>query len=514
MRQLLLAAALALAACGSYATVDLAVPIEPSFSSDPVVLSGEITRADHQTYKEIPFTVPAGAKRINVDFTYAKDNRTVIDLGLRDPNGQRGWSGGNKSSFTIGLLNATPSYRSGILPPGEWKLVLGVPNIREGQTAAYKATITFESFQEQAFDVDLMGWDITRALSPAPSWRRGDFHTHTAHSDGSCDVAGTRGPCPATRTFEAARDAGLDFVVVTDHNTITQLNNIRFEQDRYPKTLLIPGTEITTFNGHANAIGNTDFLDFQLGSPRLPTLAKLFDQVDAAGGFLSINHPSLPSGEACMGCGWTVKDTDWSRVTAIEVVNGSGMRTGGPEGPLSGIRFWDNLLKQGHRITAIGGSDNHDATDRTGAKQPPIGSPTTVVYASELSNKGIIAGVKSGRVFLDVAGLPTATLEIKALVDRQTTDMGGEIKLADNRSAFIDVVTTNLPANAKVSVVPFNVAITQPTQLPAPGNSNKRLVSFTAKLSPGATSGYIRPEVRDPDGKLLLLLGNPIYIRR
>lgn len=167
-------------------------------------------------------------------------------------------------------------------------------------------------------------------LSPATGWYRGDFHMHTGHSDGSCEVGGVRGPCPPVRTFEAARDAGLDFAAITDHNTITQLDAIKFARADFPNTLLIPGTEITTFNGHANVIGNTDFLDFQLGSPRLPTLAKLFDEAEAQGAFVSVNHPGLPSGEICMGCGWTVKDTDWSRVTAIEVANGSSSAMAAP----------------------------------------------------------------------------------------------------------------------------------------------------------------------------------------
>lgn len=86
--------------------------------------------------------MPPGTKFIAVAFSYNKDNRTVIDLGLRDPQGQRGWSGGNKDRFTVGNISATPSYRAGPIQPGEWKLILGIPNVRENQTATYEATIT------------------------------------------------------------------------------------------------------------------------------------------------------------------------------------------------------------------------------------------------------------------------------------------------------------------------------------------------------------------------------------
>lgn len=475
------------------------------------MLTGEITRADHQTYREIPFTVPAGVKRITVDFAYTgKDQKTVIDIGLRDSHGQRGWSGGNKSHFEVAETSATPSYQPGAIQPGAWKLVLGIPNIREGQTANYTATVSFSATEEMG----TQRADVYRpvVLSTEAGWRRGDFHTHTAHSDGSCDVSGSRAPCPAAQTFNAARDGGLDFVAITDHNTLTQLADISHAQVQYPKTLLIPGTEVTTFNGHANVVGLNRFVDFQLGSPRLPELAKLFDAVEAQGAFISVNHPSLPSGEVCMGCGWTVKDTDWSRVDAIEVVNGSTLRTSGPESGFSGIAFWDKLLKQGHRITAIGGSDNHDATDVTGAKQSPIGKPTTVVYASELSTKGIVDGVKSGRVFVDVVGLPGANLEMRTLVSK--VHMGGVSTFQDGDSQTINVSFDNAPADARLTLIWDGIAVEDVTRI-QPTSSNPDLQFFFVEVQakPGADHGYIRAEIRDAEGKLLLL-GNPIYFRR
>ena len=478
----------------------------------PLVLTGEITRADHQTYREIPFIVPVGVKQITVEFSYTgKDQKTVIDLGLRDPQSQRGWSGGNKTRFEVGETSATPSYRPGPIQPGEWKLVLGIPNIRDGQTASYTATVSFSASEAAGKAITPYSPVV---LSTEPGWRRGDFHVHTAHSDGSCDVAGTRGPCPATHTFDAARDAGLDFVAITDHNTLTQLADIAAAQKQYPKTLLIPGTEVTTFNGHANAVGLSQFVDFQLGSPRLPTLAKLFDEADAQGAFVSVNHPSLPSGEVCMGCGWTVKDTDWSRVAAIEVVNGSTLRTSGAEGGFSGIAFWDRLLKEGHHITAIGGSDNHDATDVTGAKQSPVGKPTTVVYANDLSARGIVEGVKSGRVFVDVAGMPGATLEMDAYLDRQSVEMGGELRLPDGKSAMLSITIGGMPGNVTLAFGSDNVVLTNRTQVaPPPSRHDMMFVVASASLAPGADHGYIRPEVRDAAGKLLLL-GNPIYFVR
>ena len=494
MRIALLAAALALAACTS------APPPQPA----PITLAGAITRADHQTYRELPFTVPPGTTRISIDFSYDKDNRTVIDLGLRDPQGLRGWSGGNKSHIEIGADTATPSYAPGPIQPGTWKLILGIPNIRDGQTSPYKANITFSTTPTTAAAPIAY---TPPTLTTGPAWRRGDFHAHTAHSDGSCDIDAARAPCPAIRTFEAARDAGLDFIAITDHNTITQLADIAAQQRNFPKTLLIPGTEITTFLGHANVIGNTSVLDFQLGSSHLPTLAKLFDEAAAQDAFVSINHPGMPSGEICMGCGWTA-DTDWSRVTAIEVANGASIRA---IGPAAGVSFWDNLLKQGYRITAIGGSDNHDATDRAGARQPPIGFPATVVYNNGLSSKAIIEGVRSGRVFIDLANLPGATLDMEAEAGAKSVPMGGELGLGPGETARVVITRLNLPRDSELVLSTNNLDISDHVALESPVASRSR-IQVMATLKPGATAGYVRPEIRDAAGKLLML-GNPIYVR-
>ena len=84
-----------------------------------LVLKGDVTGAQHKTYFDVPFTVPAGVHRISVDFHYTgKDQRATLDLGIADPQRFRGESGGNKSHFTISETDATPSYLPGEIPAG------------------------------------------------------------------------------------------------------------------------------------------------------------------------------------------------------------------------------------------------------------------------------------------------------------------------------------------------------------------------------------------------------------
>ncbi len=59
---------------------------------------------------------------------------------------------------------------------------------------------------------------------------------------------------------------GLDFIAVTDHNTISQYDALRELQPYFDQLLFIPGREVTTFQGHANVFGITRFVDYRIGT--------------------------------------------------------------------------------------------------------------------------------------------------------------------------------------------------------------------------------------------------------
>jgi hypothetical protein len=460
----------------------------PPGVSHTIILSGTLTDADLATYREVLFTVPPGARSITITLDHdGREARTTIDTGLRDPHGFRGWSGSNKSTIFIAENESTPSFRAGPLTPGTWALILGIPAIRPGVTTNYEATITFNAKPE--------------AAEASSGWRRGDFHAHTGHSDASCaNSEGVRLPCPVHETLDAALRAKLDFVSVTDHNTFAQNNAIRELAPFYPGLTIVRGAEITTFQGHANALGVADAVDFQLGHARLPKLDPLFDQIEAQGGILSINHPALPSGSLCMGCGWTV-ETDWSRVTAIEVVNGDGVRRGIHEGAMSGIAFWEKLLREGHRLIAIGGSDNHDPTDDKGERQSPMGKPATIVWTNGDAEADIIAGVKAGRAYLDIDNIPGRLLDVTATANGSTGHMGGELTLAAQETAAVTVELSGA-TGARLQAHSHNITV----ELAHPG-------AYTAQLASGVSSGWLRFDVRDAEDRLLMV-GNPVWFKR
>lgn len=409
------------------------------------ILTGTINHADFQRFRRVPFTVPRGTARIVVAFDYdQREAKTVIDLGIDDMHGFRGASGGNKADFTIGESDATPSYLPGRIQAGRWHLVLAAPNIRADVTARWQAKLWFLKAGETL---------PSPVVDRGPGWYRGDLHLHTAHSDGTCvSQSSKRVPCPLFRTLETAAARGLDFVAITDHNTTSAHAAMREAAPYFDRLLLIPGREITTFFGHFNIFGVTEPIDYRITPGGTVTFNAIADRVHALGGLVSINHPGLPSGEACMGCGWTMPDADLARVDAIEVVNGGAARLpGGVDGPLSGAPFWRQMMSGGRQVTAIGGSDNHDAL------QPPkelgsIGRPTTIVRAQGLSQAAILAGIRSGRVFIDMDGGAASMLDLRVAAGDREAAMGGKLAAASD-TPIVARLTVDAPPGSRLELL-------------------------------------------------------------
>jgi hypothetical protein len=200
-----------------------------------------------------------------------------------------------------------------------------------------------------------------------------------------------------------------------------------------------------------------------------------------------------------MGCGWRA-DVDMSRVAAIEAVNG-----GSESGPYSGIPFWEAALKSGYRPTAIGGSDNHDA-QLAFDKPASVGSPTTVVYANQLSSAAILAGIRSGRVFIDLTASKDRMLDVFAEASGRRANMGEALTISRGG----EVIVSSHVVACQGSVLRILVDGAQdPAIAPAAIASSDQ--TLTARWRSDGLRHWLRAEVLSPEGKLQVL-GNPIYI--
>lgn len=386
-------------------------PLQPTSAGSTITLTGQLTVADYERIIERTFDVPVGTRRIDLTLTASgAEQRTVIDLGLRDPDGPRGWSGGRTSHVTVSRLSATPGYLPGSIPPGQWSVLLGVPNIRADRHDSYTVTVTLSG--------DDSGGERP-VLRDGPGWFVGDLHTHSQHSDGRGRAqSGTGVPAPVHRVLDQAIARGLDFVALSDHNTASHWLDVDRLQPYYDHLLLLHSREITTYRGHANTVGERTFADFRLPSPAASP-AEMLRPIAATGAFVSINHPTAPDDERCMGCGWNVlDDATRSVVHGVEVVNGDTRN-----GPLYGWPLWASLLNRGWRLTAVGGSDDHTPDDDADRM---IGTPATVVWAEALSEEAIVAGLKSGRVYLRTRGAAGPSIDMDARAAQEVYPMGAE----------------------------------------------------------------------------------------
>lgn len=458
-------------------------------------IEGTLTAADRLTWIERPFDVPAGTERIDVETTFTDGDRgTALEFGLYDPVRFRGASRYSKTRFFVTRIAATASYSAGELQPGRWRLLIGVPSIRDGVISKYhvRVRLTPEGPGQPAVSELASGSAVS-----GPRWFQGDLHTHTLHSDGygCADGRGGAGPCAVHQVIDAAVRRGLDFVAVTDHNTTSHHQDLATLQSQHDRLLLLRGQEVTSFYGHANIFGTSEIVDFRIGHPGI-TASTVFAQARALGGLLVVNHPARETGEKCTGCGWSAPDTDWSQVEVLEVLN---MFT--VTGPTAGEPFWHARLNEGHRITGVGGSDDHGASTRAGSA---VGTPTTVIQADSLNEAALLRGIRAGRVYIKVRGPEGPDVDFTA--PTVAAAMGDAVKLQSPSQRVGFRVQVRRGMGQHVEVIRNGVAVDKAVEPPIP--SVDAAVEFHLDVKRG---DWVRVNLRDGAGTTVLT--NPIYFR-
>jgi len=208
-----------------------------------------------------------------------------------------------------------------------------------------------------------------------------------------------------------------------------------------------------------------------------------------------------------MGCGWQLPSVDFRSVDAIEVINGGASKFWhGSSQSERGIEFWQSILDQGIRITAVGGSDNHDPKRTRDARQSPVGVPATVVYADGLTQASLFAGIRSGRVYVDLSGDVRRAIHIKASSAGSTVNMGGNLSVRRGEKVALEIrVVGGSPGDRVVLIAQEGKILTlQDERINSPDETKMYVLE--------SDGGYqwVRANARSADGRLLLL-SNPIY---
>ncbi len=317
-----------------------------------------IDKSEERTYPRLTFPVPEQAERIDVRMDYPRrtetasdgflraENDCVIDLALESPDGRLfGAAGSNRRHVFVSPLGSSAGFAAAELPAGNWRIVAGAYHVPEGGV-------------DVAFEIEIVQ-KRRRLLC-------GDTHAHTSASDGAFST---------DALAVLARDAGLDFLFITDHNNVSS-------PPLYPDITVLPGVEWTHYQGHANFLGRAAPFPGRYDTRNLSQARTLMQSAHDGGALVVLNHPFCPVVPWLWGF-----DVPFD---ALEVWNGVMS-----ERNERAVSYWHGALCKGNRIPALGGSDYH-APGLLGS----LATPTMCVYALSRSRADILDALRRGDGFV------------------------------------------------------------------------------------------------------------------
>jgi hypothetical protein len=454
-----------------------------------LTLQGFMPAGREKFYHNVSFEMPPGVSRLEVSYAYSDaigsdphlTGGNTVDIGLFDWRGAdflnagfRGWSGSARSEFFITPTDATPGYLPGPLTAGTWYICLGFYKVGP-RGCDYLVEITMEQGETAAADFPpMLTLQSPNAHIPArpDGWYKGELHCHTVHSDGDS--------CPAD-VIAAAQALGLDFLAITDHNNITHLAELAAMGPQ--KLILIPGYEVTMYSGHWNVWGPETWVDFRVISPKQMQRALDFaaDHVYLA----SCNHPRQ------FGPMWEYGDVQGYQ--CVEVWNGPWRLLNDQS-----LAFWEERLRQGQRLSAVGGSDMHRLQTEHHAR---IGTPTTWIHCcGQPTAAALLDGLRAGHAFISAApDGPQLYLTVNGAM------MGDAVSLTEQ---------SRLDVQARViggAGLTLELHSAQGCIHTAPVEQDEQV--FDLSLNPDRPL-YIRAQVveLDEDNRVVHTLTNPVYI--
>jgi hypothetical protein len=197
---------------------------------------------------------------------------------------------------------------------------------------------------------------------------RGSLHVHTNRSDGTGTV---------DDVAEAARRAGLRFVILTDHGDGTRAPAPPVYR---AGVLVVDAVEISTTGGHYVALGLGRAPYRLAGEPR-----DVVDDVTRLGGFGVVAHPDSPKAELRWrdwtlpfeGIEWLNADSEWRNEGTLGVaralvtywLRGPETITAGFDRPDTPFAEWD-ALAQYRRVIGVAGHDAHARVGLRGNWEP------------------------------------------------------------------------------------------------------------------------------------------------
>lgn len=315
----------------------------------------------------------------------------------------------------------------------------------------------------------------------ARRWYRGDCHVHSVHSNGA-DLT-------PEQLVAAAREAGLDFIATTEHNTAEAHGAWgRLAADDF---IVVLGQEVTTRTGHWLALGIQpgQLVEWRYGL-RDDAIERYLDEVHRAGGLCVAAHPHAPYPSGTFTYPYDGFD-------AVEVWNGQWASDlpWNADNEAALAEWGRGLAADIHRgpwRPAMGNSDTH--------LEGQIATPHTVVLADEPSADALLAGIRAGRSW--IAESAAIDLSVGIFAGDRSAGIGECLQTSD-RPATMRVTIRGVPSGALT--VHTDRGRVHSESLPSDG------CGVVEWRTSAGESAFVRIEVRHPGGRMAAL-SNPIIL--
>lgn len=223
------------------------------------------------------------------------------------------------------------------------------------------------------------------------NWYKGNTHTHTLNSDGDST------PEDVVRWY---REHEYNFLVLTDHNFLTNVDGLNALHGALEQFVVIPGEEVTDRFGekpiHINGLNIDQLVKPQGGSSVLDIIQNNVNAIREASGVPHINHPNFR---------WAITSNELKQVEndkLFEIFNGhprvNNQGQGG--GGLPGLEeIWDAILSSGKLIYGVAVDDAHifkRPWDRDAARP---GQGWVMVRSERLTAEAILEAMEDGEFY-------------------------------------------------------------------------------------------------------------------
>lgn len=262
------------------------------------------------------------------------------------------------------------------------------------------------------------------ARTTSAHWYRGNTHTHSNNS-----FDGESSPVAVATTYKSL---GYNFLFFTDHNKLTNIDNVNSEVGVPGQFLAIKGEEVTDYtNGspvHIIGLNNNFLVTPQHGSSVLTTINNDINAVNQAGGVAILAHPNYL---------FAVNDSDFKNfngTTFFEIFNAHPVVNNYGDATHSSVEAkWDQALSSGKLLYGFGVDDMHTLTNPEG---PFPGRAWVMVRAANLDADSLIQAMANGDFYASTG---------VTLSDYQVSANGISIAVADNPGALatIDFIGRN-----------------------------------------------------------------------